>query len=127
MTEEAEKLYKEIKAFTLWADNNFPMWDEYHDNGEWEIGVDNHFDEMVSAAVEVISNTDFADADEVLIDAILFWDRVEYPEGSYDDEYQKIMSLHVLHKIGSMRLEEYLDKAMLTSYKYLKETVKKNS
>lgn len=28
MIEEAEKLYKEIKAFTLWADNNFPMWDE---------------------------------------------------------------------------------------------------
>ena len=115
MTEEAEKLYKEIKAFTLWADNNFPMWDEYHDNGEWEIGVDNHFDEMVSAAGEVISNTDFADADEVLIDAMLFWDRGKYPEGSYEDEYQKIMSLYVLHKIGSMRLEEYLDKAMLTS------------
>ena len=48
------------------------MWDEEHDNGEWEIGTDNHFDEMVSAAGEVISNTDFADADEVLIDAMLF-------------------------------------------------------
>lgn len=34
MIEEAENLYKEIKAFTLWADNNFPMWDEEHDNGE---------------------------------------------------------------------------------------------
>ena len=210
MTEEAKKLYREIKAFTLWADNNFPMWDEEHDNGEWEIGTDNHFDEMVSAAGEVISNTDFADADEGLIDAmlfvvardneseiladellkhegwftllaksslgskyvnaqwqfakrigeieecktlvydfiksdheytsrmaldtmadiyqdkaeeyaVLFWDRGKYPEGSYEDEYQKIMTLHVLHRIGSMRLEEYLDKAMLTSYKYLKE------
>ena len=35
----AEKLYKEIKTFTLWANNNFPMWDEEHDNGEamWRI------------------------------------------------------------------------------------------
>ena len=28
MTEEAKKLYKEIKAFTLWADNNFHLYDE---------------------------------------------------------------------------------------------------
>ena len=34
MTEEAEKLYKEIKAFTLWADNNFPMWDAALDRNQ---------------------------------------------------------------------------------------------
>ena len=43
--------------------------------------------------------------------AILFWNRGKYSNGSYEDEYQKIMALHVLHKIGSKRLGEYLQKA----------------
>ena len=216
MIEEAEKLYREIKAFTLWANNSFPEWDEEHDNGEWEIGVDNHFDEMVSAAAKVITNISFEDADEFLIDAmlfavardneceiladellkhegwfthlakrslnskyinaewqfakrvgkiegcrkliydfieseheyisrmalqtmadidpekaeeyaILFWNRGKYPQGSYEDEYQKIMALHVLHIIGSKMLKEYLNKELLTSYEYLMENAERIS
>ena len=52
--------------------------------------------------------------------AVLFWNRGKYEEGSYEDEYQKIMVLHVLYRIKSKKLEEYLDKAMLSSYIHLK-------
>ena len=203
------KLYKEIELFKKWASKHYPECDEEHDNGEWEFGVNSHFDEMVSAARGVITNIDFEDADENLIDAmlfvvardneseiladellkhegwfsllatrsldskyinarwqfakrvgevdcckklvyefiksddeytsrmalqtmadispdkaeeyaVLFWNRGKYEEGSYEDEYQKIMVLHVLYRIKSKKLEEYLDKAMLSSYIHLK-------
>lgn len=53
--------------------------------------------------------------------AIRFWNRGKYPEGSYEDEYQKIMALRVLEKIQSTKLEEYLEKAIKSEYKWLKE------
>lgn len=203
------KLYKEIELFKKWANKHYSECNEEHDNGEWELGVNSHYDEMVSAAREVITSIDFEDADENLIDAmlfvvardneseiladellkhegwfsllatrsldskyinarwqfakrvgevdcckklvyefiksddeytsrmalqtmadispdkaeenaVLFWNRGKYEEGSYEDEYQKIMVLHVLYKIKSEKLEEYLDKAMLSSYEHLK-------
>ena len=52
--------------------------------------------------------------------AELFWNRGLYEVGSYGDEYQKIMALHVLDQIGSDKLGEYVDKALATSYVYLK-------
>ena len=51
--------------------------------------------------------------------AIRFWNRGKYPEGSYEDEYQKIMALHVLYTIGSDKLNEYREKAFVLPYKWL--------
>lgn len=210
MIREIKNLYKEINSFKKWAAKHYPQCDEEHDNGEWEFGVNSHFDEMVGEAEAVISKVNHEDADEELIDALLFvvardnecenladelikhegwfellatrsmgskyinaqwqfakrvgeveccknlvyefidseneytsrmalqtladidsekaeeyaelmWNRRKYAEGSYEDEYQKIMALHVLHAIKSKKLEEYLDKAMESSYVYLKD------
>ncbi len=56
--------------------------------------------------------------------AIDFWHRNKYAYGSYEDEYQKIMVLHVLHIIRSSELQKYLDLADKTDYHYLKENAK---
>ena len=56
MYKDEINLYKEIRAFKLWAEKNHPNWGEENDNGEWEIGVDNHFDEMVNAALKIMEN-----------------------------------------------------------------------
>ena len=53
--------------------------------------------------------------------AIDFWNRGIYDEGSYEDEYQKIMVLHVLNKVHSPALAGYLDKAAVSGFRYLKE------
>lgn len=205
------KLYKEIRRFSKWADKNHPDWSEENDNGEWEEGAGSGFDEMLDAAIHVIAEHDCSDADDRLIDALLFvvardnecemiaqelteheewyellagrsvgskyvnaqwqfakylgeckdrvrelifafiesdheytsrmalgtmaeldpacaekyavsfWNRGKYPAGSYEDEYQKIMALRVLEKIGSPKLEEYLEKALSSGYKWLRE------
>lgn len=47
--------------------------------------------------------------------AIDFWNRKKY-----DDEYQKIMVLHVLYQIHSPKLQLYLEMAEQTNCKYLK-------
>lgn len=52
--------------------------------------------------------------------AILFWDREKYAEGSYEDEYQKIMALHVLYKVNAACLDKYLRLAEESNYHYLK-------
>ena len=52
--------------------------------------------------------------------AILFWDRENYAEGSYEDEYQKIMALHVLYKVNAACLDKYLRLAEESNYHYLK-------
>lgn len=57
--------------------------------------------------------------------AIRFWNRGKYPEGSYEDEYQKIMALTVLAKIKSKKVNEYLDKARILNYKWLIENAEK--
>lgn len=210
MSDMAEKLYKEIHKFIRWADKNYPDWGEENDNGEWEFGYGSHFDEMYEAAMSIISDADSKDADEKLIDALLFvvardnesenladvliehkewfdllavksvgskyinaqwqfakrlgkcdscknliyefiesddeytsrmalqtmaeidpkkaeeyavkfWNRGKYPDGSYEDEYQKIMVLHVLNAVGSDLLAEYLNKAKSMPYKWLRE------
>jgi len=53
--------------------------------------------------------------------AIDFWWRDKYKGKDYEDEYQKIMVLHVLNIIQSTELEKYLDLADKTEYYYLKE------
>ncbi|MBR7007509.1 MAG: hypothetical protein IKH90_02620 [Ruminococcus sp.] len=52
--------------------------------------------------------------------AILFWEREKYAEGSYEDEYQKIMALHVLYRVKSDCLDKYLRLAEGSNYHYLK-------
>jgi len=49
-----------------------------------------------------------------------FWERNIYEH----DEYQKIMALHILYKIGSSKLDYYLDLADNSSYEYLKMNAK---
>ena len=71
-SKKAERLYKEIRAFRLWADKYYPDRSEENDNGEWEFGVNSHFNEMLSAAILIVSETDSAEADEKLIDSLLF-------------------------------------------------------
>lgn len=56
--------------------------------------------------------------------AIEFWWRDKYRDKVYEDEYQKIMVLHVLYIIYSTELEKYLDLADKTGYYYLKENSK---
>ena len=56
--------------------------------------------------------------------AIEFWWRDKYKDNDYEEEYQKIMVLHVLHIIHSTELEKYLDLADKTGYDYLKENSK---
>ncbi len=48
--------------------------------------------------------------------AIKFWNRNIYEY----DEYQKIMVLHVLYQIKSVYLNNYLEIAEKSNYKYLK-------
>ena len=71
-SKKSERLYKEIRAFRLWADKYYPDRSEENDNGEWEFGVNSHFNEMLSAAILIVSETDSAEADEKLIDSLLF-------------------------------------------------------
>lgn len=48
--------------------------------------------------------------------AVKFWEREKYE----DDEYQKIMVLHVLHQIRSTRLPHYLALASQSAHEYLR-------
>ncbi len=48
--------------------------------------------------------------------AEMFWNRNVYDQ----DEYQKIMALHTLYKIGSPKLSYYLDLADNSPYEYLR-------
>lgn len=52
--------------------------------------------------------------------AVAFWERNKYE----NDEYQKIMALHVLYQIRSARLPYYLELAEKSDYRYLKENAK---
>ena len=212
-----EKLYREIKKFTKWADQCQPTWSEERDNGEWELGYP-HFEELCGAAEVVVNEYPCSEADETLIHALLFviardneceelveeklvlhrdwfellakksigskyvnaewqfakhlgdcegcdpellflfikseyeytsrmalwtmaelkpecaeryafefWDRGKYPAGSSEDEYQKIMALHVLAKLNSPKLEAYLERAMQSDYKCLRKNAEELS
>ena len=59
--------------------------------------------------------------------AFEFWDRGKYPAGSSEDEYQKIMALHVLAKLNSPRLEAYLERAKQSDYKWLRKNAEELS
>ncbi|MEI3184531.1 MAG: hypothetical protein V8S88_01105 [Lachnospiraceae bacterium] len=59
--------------------------------------------------------------------AFEFWDCGKYPAGSSEDEYQKIMALHVLAKLNSPRLEAYLERAMKSDYKWLRKNAEELS
>lgn len=48
--------------------------------------------------------------------AVKFWGRNIYEQ----DEYQKIMALYALHRIGSPLLGTYIEKSYQTNYHYLK-------
>ena len=52
--------------------------------------------------------------------ALEFWNHGKYPAGSSEDEYQKIMALHVLAKLNSPKLKAYLERAMKLDYKWLR-------
>ncbi|MDE5873276.1 MAG: hypothetical protein K2H07_05120 [Lachnospiraceae bacterium] len=56
--------------------------------------------------------------------AIDFWHRDKYKDNDYENEYQKIMVLHVLYTISSDKIYEYLDLADQSIYCYLKENSK---
>ena len=51
----------------------------------------------------------------------------KYPAGSSEDEYQKIMALHVLAKLNSPRLEAYLERAKQSDYKWLRKNAEELS
>lgn len=59
--------------------------------------------------------------------AFEFWDRGKYPAGSSEDEYQKIMALHVLAKLNSPKLKAYLERAMKSDYKWLRKNAEELS
>ena len=59
--------------------------------------------------------------------AFEFCDRGKYPAGSLEDEYQKIMALHVLAKLNSPRLEAYLERAKQSDYKWLRKNAEELS
>ena len=59
--------------------------------------------------------------------AFEFWDCGKYPAGSSEDEYQKIMALHVLAKLNSPRLEAYLERAKQSDYKWLRKNAEELS
>ena len=54
--------------------------------------------------------------------AVCFWNRGIYETGTYEDEYQKIMVLHVLRQIKSPLLEDYIAKL---HQQYKPKTVKR--
>ena len=47
--------------------------------------------------------------------------------GSSEDEYQKIMALHVLAKLNSPKLEAYLERAKQSDYKWLRKNAEELS
>ena len=59
--------------------------------------------------------------------AFEFWDSGKYPAGASEDEYQKIMALHVLAKLNSPRLEAYLERAKQSDYKWLRKNAEELS
>jgi len=121
-TVNEKRLHKSVCKFKKWAKHNHPTITEDDDNGEWELGS-YEFDEMCDNIIEIIKNTSCRIATEQMIEDILygiaidFWNRNKFE----NDEYQKIMVLHVLYKINSPKLKYYLDLAEQSEYKWLKE------
>ena len=66
-----DKLHLTVAFFKAWADQNFPAYNEDHDNGEWEIGSD-EFDAMRDAALTVIRTNVPEEASLEIIDELLY-------------------------------------------------------
>ncbi len=66
-----KKLHKTVVKFIKRANKDYPDWSESHDNGEWEIDL-NEFDDMCNVISEIIENTSCDEATEQMVDDILF-------------------------------------------------------
>ena len=65
-----KELHKIVQRFKNWAETNYPEITEDNDNGEWCFCTE--FDEMYSAAVDMIKNYPASAADEQIIDDLLY-------------------------------------------------------
>ena len=65
-----KELHKKVQRFKKWAQTNYPERTEDNDNGEWCFCT--RFDEMYSAAVDMIKNYPASAADEQIIDDLLY-------------------------------------------------------
>ena len=65
-----KELHKKVQRFKKWAQTNHPERTEDNDNGEWCFCT--RFDEMYSAAVDMIKNYPASAADEQIIDDLLY-------------------------------------------------------
>ena len=77
--------------------------------------VENEYTERM--ALIALADIDPEEAEKY---AIAFWERKKFQNNEYQDEYQKIATLHVLYRIHSSKLNFYLEKAEQSNYKYLK-------
>lgn len=118
-----EKLYREIEKFIKWADQCQPAWSEERDNGEWELGYP-HFEELCGAAEDVVNEYPCSEADESLIHALLF---VIARDNECEELVEEKLALHVLAKLNSPKLVEYLERAMKSDYKWLRRNAEELS
>ncbi len=65
------KLHNTVLGFIKRANKAYPDWSESHDNGEWEIDL-NEFDDMCNVIFEIIKTTSCGEATEQMLDDILF-------------------------------------------------------
>ncbi len=70
-TNYEKRLHKSVIKFKKRADKVHHEWSEMHDNGEWEIGLD-EFHEMCNIIFEIIEKISYEDASEQMLDDILF-------------------------------------------------------
>ncbi|MCM1494846.1 MAG: hypothetical protein NC089_03505 [Bacteroides sp.] len=68
---DVRTLSKCVKAFQKFQKRYYPHITEEHDNGEWEIGID-QWDRMCSAYLKIIENYDAEYAGEALIHDMLY-------------------------------------------------------
>lgn len=65
------RLHKSVARFVKRADKDYPDWSERHDNGEWEIDLDEFYD-MCNVIFEIIETISCDEATEQMLDDILF-------------------------------------------------------
>ena len=99
------KLFKEVDNFKMWAAKNYPECDENNDNGEWELSGDSdcNFYEMRDAAFIILSSIACQDANDKLIDNMLY----------------TIARNNESEMLADEVINKYLDKALKTDLKYL--------
>ncbi len=82
------RLNEKVRVFKQWAEKTHPGITEDNDNGEWCFGTE--FDEMYSSAVDTISTIPASDADEYMIDDMLY-------AIARDNESESIMDMLTEH------------------------------